>query len=64
MEALKIRGNALLSGTIDISGSKNATLPILAATILAAGKSRLRRVHVEEFQTSQMYVNYNASWLT
>ena len=44
MDALKIRGNGPLSGIIDISGSKNATLPIMAATILAAGESRLGRV--------------------
>lgn len=44
MDALKIRGNGPLTGIIDISGSKNATLPIMAATILAAGESRLGRV--------------------
>jgi UDP-N-acetylglucosamine 1-carboxyvinyltransferase len=44
MDALKIRGQEPLSGIIDISGSKNATLPIMAATILAPGKSRLGRV--------------------
>ena len=44
MDALKIRGNGPLSGIINISGSKNATLPIMAATILAAGESRLGRV--------------------
>jgi len=35
MEKLIIKGNKELSGKISISGSKNATLPILAATILA-----------------------------
>ena len=35
MQKLIIKGNKDLSGTISISGSKNATLPILAATILA-----------------------------
>ena len=34
MEKLLIRGKKELSGTIKISGSKNATLPILAASIL------------------------------
>ena len=32
---LLIKGRKQLSGTISISGSKNATLPILAATLLA-----------------------------
>ena len=35
MQKLIIKGKKKLSGTIPISGSKNATLPILAATILA-----------------------------
>jgi len=34
MQKLIIKGKKTLSGTIKISGSKNATLPILAATIL------------------------------
>ena len=35
MKKLIIKGIRLLSGKISISGSKNATLPILAASILA-----------------------------
>ena len=35
MEKLIIKGKRELSGKLSISGSKNATLPILAATILA-----------------------------
>ena len=35
MQKLLIKGSSELSGSISISGSKNATLPILAATILA-----------------------------
>ena len=35
MQKLLINGNKELSGKISISGSKNATLPILAATILS-----------------------------
>ena len=35
MQKLLIKGNQELSGNILISGSKNATLPILAASILA-----------------------------
>ncbi len=35
MQKLLIKGRKQLSGTISISGSKNATLPILAATLLA-----------------------------
>jgi UDP-N-acetylglucosamine 1-carboxyvinyltransferase len=35
MQKLIIKGNRELIGKISISGSKNATLPILAASILA-----------------------------
>ena len=35
MQKLIIRGKRELSGKISISGSKNSTLPILAASILA-----------------------------
>lgn len=38
MEALQIRGGMPLYGTIEISGAKNAVLPILAATVLCGGK--------------------------
>ena len=34
MQKLIIKGKKYLSGSISISGSKNATLPILAATLL------------------------------
>ena len=34
MEKLLINGKKILSGNISISGSKNATLPILAGSIL------------------------------
>ena len=41
MEALKISGGRHLKGSISASGSKNASLPILAATLLSGGKSRI-----------------------
>jgi UDP-N-acetylglucosamine 1-carboxyvinyltransferase len=44
MDALVIRGNKPLKGEVTISGAKNAALPILTASILAAGKSRIGRV--------------------
>ena len=36
MDKLLITGGTALDGTIDVSGAKNATLPILAATLLAS----------------------------
>ncbi len=44
MERLVIRGGRRLEGTVSVSGAKNAALPILAATLLAEGKSILHRV--------------------
>ena len=44
MEKLKVKGKNILSGEIKISGSKNATLPILAASILCDEKIELKRV--------------------
>ena len=41
MDVLKIAGPSRLQGTVKINGSKNASLPIMAATILAHGKSVL-----------------------
>lgn len=38
MQALLVRGGSPLHGTIEISGAKNAALPILAATVLCGGK--------------------------
>ncbi len=44
MDAIRIRGGRPLSGTIPISGAKNAALPILCATLLSDGESLLRNV--------------------
>ena len=38
MQRLEITGGRKISGTVEISGSKNATLPILASTILTNKK--------------------------
>lgn len=44
MQKLIIKGKKKLSGSINISGSKNATLPILAATILANKSITLKNI--------------------
>jgi len=41
MDALRIQGGRPLSGELRVSGSKNATLPVMAAALLAPGASRL-----------------------
>jgi len=39
-----VDGGARLSGQVEVSGSKNATLALMAATLLADGESELRNV--------------------
>ncbi len=44
MDAIRIKGGTTLKGSVRISGAKNAALPILCATLLSDGESRLRNV--------------------
>ncbi len=44
MDKLVIEGGKRLEGTVNISGAKNASLPILAATVLSKEKSVIRNV--------------------
>ncbi len=44
MDKLVIEGGRRLEGTVEISGAKNSSLPILAATVLSKEKSIIRNV--------------------
>jgi UDP-N-acetylglucosamine 1-carboxyvinyltransferase len=44
MDKLRIKGGLRLAGQVAVSGSKNASLPIMAASLLAAGRCRLKGV--------------------
>jgi len=44
MDSFLIHGGHRLKGTVEISGSKNSALPILAACLMADGKSTLKGV--------------------
>ena len=44
MDKFIIEGGAPLKGEVEISGAKNAVLPIMASTIIVPGKYRLRNV--------------------
>ena len=44
MQKLIVKGKKSLSGIVKISGSKNATLPILAASILSDKKIEIKNV--------------------
>ena len=53
MEKLAIRGGARLDGQVVISGAKNATLPILAGTLLANEQVRVSNVpHLRDVTTT------------
>ena len=44
MEKLVIEGNHQLRGEVQISGAKNAVLPIMAAALLVEGETKINRV--------------------
>jgi UDP-N-acetylglucosamine 1-carboxyvinyltransferase len=44
MDAIEITGGVRLEGEVEVSGSKNATLPKIAAALLAPGRTTLRAV--------------------
>lgn len=44
MDSFLIHGGTRLKGKIEVSGSKNSALPILAATLMAEGKTTLKGV--------------------
>jgi UDP-N-acetylglucosamine 1-carboxyvinyltransferase len=53
LDTLEIIGGSRLSGEVAISGAKNATLPILAATLLAEGPVVLQNVpHLNDVTTT------------
>lgn len=53
MNKLLIQGGVTLNGDVRISGAKNAVLPILAATMLAEGKSNIQNVpHLQDVTTT------------
>ena len=52
MSKFIIQGGKKLEGEVKISGSKNAALPILAATVLNAGKTTLYNVpNIQDVRT-------------
>ncbi len=44
MDSFRIRGGARLKGKVEVSGSKNSALPIVAACLMAEGKTTLHGV--------------------
>ncbi len=52
MQKIRIKGGQPLKGTVEISGSKNATLPVMTAALLASSPSTLTNVpHLNDIKT-------------
>jgi len=52
LDCIEIEGGVPLEGEVSISGAKNAVLPMMAAAIMAEGRSRLRNVpHLRDIET-------------
>jgi UDP-N-acetylglucosamine 1-carboxyvinyltransferase len=65
MDKLLIKGGIPLSGEINISGAKNAALPILAATILADGPVTVGNVpHLHDITTTMELLGRMGAQLT
>ncbi|MCS7179831.1 MAG: UDP-N-acetylglucosamine 1-carboxyvinyltransferase, partial [bacterium] len=59
MEKFVIEGGYKLEGEIEISGSKNASLPIIAASIMSEEKTILKNVpNLKDIQTMIKILNY------
>ncbi|MCM8809020.1 MAG: UDP-N-acetylglucosamine 1-carboxyvinyltransferase [Candidatus Omnitrophica bacterium] len=59
MEKFIIEGGTKLEGEIEISGSKNASLPIIAASIMCEGKTVLHNVpDLKDIQTMIKILNF------
>ena len=53
MDKIRIRGGNKLNGTVQVSGSKNAALPILISSLLGETKSYYRNVpHLQDIRTT------------
>ncbi|MEC9375855.1 MAG: UDP-N-acetylglucosamine 1-carboxyvinyltransferase [Pseudomonadota bacterium] len=53
MEKLLIEGGSKINGEVNVSGAKNASLPILAATLLSSAKLRITNVpHLRDVTTT------------
>ena len=59
MQKLLIKGRREISGSISVSGSKNATLPILAGSILAKDVELKKVPLVKDIRIIKIYWNKN-----
>ena len=62
MQKLEITGGRKISGTIEISGSKNATLPILASTILTNSKVIIKNAPIVKDVETMVQLSNTIGW--
>ena len=43
-KSIIVHGDAIVEGTVSISGSKNSAIPCIAASLLTAGKTKLSNI--------------------
>lgn len=59
MDIYKIKGGKKLNGEVQISGAKNAALPIIVASLLADGETVLKNVpNLKDIQTTIKVIEY------
>jgi len=52
LQKISVRGGKVLKGTVEISGSKNATLPVMTAVLLGESPSHIRNIpHLNDVKT-------------
>ncbi len=58
MDKIRVRGRAVLSGRVEISGAKNAALPAMVASLLTEDKLELKNIpYVRDILTTQKLLN-------
>jgi len=65
MESITIQGGKALTGTVEVSGAKNAALPLLAAAILADGPVVYHRIpHLKDITTMMTLIAHQGAEVT
>ncbi|MBF0419423.1 MAG: UDP-N-acetylglucosamine 1-carboxyvinyltransferase [Magnetococcales bacterium] len=65
MDKILVRGGRPLTGSISISGAKNATLPVLAASLLTTGRLHLSNIpHLRDVTTMLELMGQHGSAIT
>ena len=64
MDKLQITGKAILTGSISVSGSKNAALPIMIASLLSENGLYLKNLpdtsrYIDNEETTRKFWNKN-----